>query len=135
MSRHNTILGVAAASLLVGTFFALATTPAAAAEKGLKVAPAIYRTNDDATPAATIQPVRYYYYGGWGYYGPQPYVYGTAPIATYGYPAYGYPAYGYPAYSYPAYAYPPPAYAYPAPVYGYGYPIYGPRVSVGFGIW
>ena len=136
MITRNGVFGLTLACVLVGAAFLLAPSTASAGDKGLTVAPAIYRVSDDGVAAPKIQLVhRWRYWGpygyapGWGYgYGlyrpyvsPAPVVV-APPVVTYGYPAYGY---GYAPYTYGyAYGYPPPAVGY-----------YGPSVAVGVGVW
>jgi hypothetical protein len=141
MITRNGVFGLTLACVLVGAAFLIASSTASAGDKGLKVAPAIYRVSDDDATAPKIQLVyRWRYWGpygyapGWGYgYGlyrpylsPAPVVVAppvvAPPVVSYGYPVYGY---GYTPYTYGyGYGYPPPAVGY-----------YGPRVAVGVGVW
>jgi hypothetical protein len=130
MITRNGMVGLGVACVALGAAALSVPARATAGEKGLTVAPAIYRVTDDGAPGPTVQLVQGYYYGPvWGYrYRPwyRPYVYAPPPVVAY--PAY--PAYGY-TYSYPAYGFGYPSYGYAYPAYGY----YGPRVSVGVGVW
>jgi len=137
MITRNGMVGLGVACAALGAAILNSPAPAAAGEKGVKVAPAIYRVTDDKVPGPTVQLVQGFYYGpAWRYrYRPyyRPYIYAPPPVVTapppvVTYPVY--PAYGY-AYSYPAYGYGYPSYGYAYPAYGY----YGPRVSVGVGVW
>jgi len=160
MVTHKNVFGLAVAAIVCGAILANVPKRGMAEEARVRVAPAIYRSDDSKGPNVRLVQYPVNYGSGWGWSGGYSGYGGYMPYGGYGWSGYGgpggyvsYPVYsrpmpysGIPVYSaYPTYtgypiysaSYPSYGVGYGYPVYGAGYPgsygyTYGPAVSIGF---